>query len=204
MTKRVFEWCLYTVITVYCIPASGARLNPYGKWQVLQELFELESGNNRRPTRIQSKVVFPVPEDVVTSKSYLPDLGFLADLAFLFMPDFPASGLVRLSRDLFESEQCAQYVSCEMTKVSHRHSSLNWIQTFLQDFPFQGDVADRLRQGSLDALEKAKAKQDHTQESSDRQQEEEFCTFSCHPVNSLTRGLKILGLLHDLVRTVKF
>lgn len=158
------------------------------------------------------------------NRSYLPDLGFLTDFAFLLLPrDLPASGMVRLSRDLFESEQCVQYVSCEMTKVARRHSSLEWIHNFLQDFPFQGDVADRLRQGSMDAIRKINKRvttavgngtrmveEDENNNRQYRRQDileggggEDICSFSCHPMNSLAKGLKILSLLHDLVRTVK-
>lgn len=162
------------------------------------------------------------------NRSYLPDLGFLTDFAFLLLPrDLPASGMVRLSRDLFESEQCVQYVSCEMTKVARRHSSLEWIHNFLQDFPFQGDVADRLRQGSMEAIRKINKRvttavgngtrigEENENNNIDRNRqhrrqdilggggEDDICSFSCHPMNSLTKGLKILSLLHDLVRTVK-
>lgn len=145
------------------------------------------------------------------NRSYLPDLGFLTDLAFLFfLPrDVPASGLVRLSRDLFESEQCVQYVSCEMTKVAQRHRSLEWVNNFLQDFPFQGDVADRLRQGSMDTISKFNKRKtiiaggNVGNSTKMRREDEDLCTFSCHPIGSLTKGLRMLGLLHDLVKTVK-
>lgn len=152
------------------------------------------------------------------NRSYLPDFGFLTDLAFLvFLPrDLPASGLVRLSRDIFESEECVQYVSCEMTKVAQRHSSLRWVNNFLQDFPFQGDVADKLKLGNTDAITKFNKKKGIAEGNemnnngsrrrtwSKEKPDDELCTFSCHPIGSLTKGMKILSLLHDLVRTVRF
>lgn len=100
--------------------------------------------------------------------------------------------------------------------MATRHKSLDWINNFLQDFPFQGDVADRLREGSRDILNKKKMDAPEVEETNNKPgvgavrrvsvlkpASSDLCSFSCHPIKSLTRGLKILSLLHDLVRTVK-
>jgi hypothetical protein len=68
-----------------------------------------------------------IADEIPSPDSYLPDLNLIADFGQLVTRDFPASPLVGLSRDLMESEQCAEYVSCETSRFSLRHGPLNWL-----------------------------------------------------------------------------
>jgi hypothetical protein len=74
------------------------------------------------------------PESVVGGggvvEPYLPNLGFWADVGGLVLGQNPAvSPFVRLSRDIFESQECAEFVSCEMSRISKRHSPIQFIHT---------------------------------------------------------------------------
>lgn len=98
-----------------------------------------------------------------------------------------------------------------MVHVAQRHQSLSWMRNFIDDFPFQGDFVERLKQGSTEALMRLNERKKMSMGDNDNHKQADRttvsknqCAFSCHPLKSLSRGLKILSLLHDLVRTVKY
>ncbi|OXA46692.1 hypothetical protein Fcan01_18215 [Folsomia candida] len=99
---------------------------------------------------------------VASADSYLPDLGFWADVGSLMLSGSSLSPMARLSRDVFESQECAE---------------------FLQDLPFRGDLADRLKMGSSKSI-----------------RGDQKCGFDCSPLQYLNRGVKTLSLLHAVTR----
>ncbi|XP_035712730.1 uncharacterized protein LOC110856105 isoform X2 [Folsomia candida] len=120
---------------------------------------------------------------VASADSYLPDLGFWADVGSLMLSGSSLSPMARLSRDVFESQECAEYVSCQVSRLSRMHSPLQFMHTFLQDLPFRGDLADRLKMGSSKSI-----------------RGDQKCGFDCSPLQYLNRGVKTLSLLHAVTR----
>lgn len=63
--------------------------------------------------------------------AYLPDLGFWADLGNLMLSGSSLSPMVRLSRDVLESQQCAEYVSCQLSHFSRNYSPLQFLHRWV-------------------------------------------------------------------------